>query len=359
MEGFGWYTFEICKRIVEKHPEHHFFFFFDRPFDTQFVFSNNVTPIVCSPPARHPFLFYWWFEFSIAKALKKYAIDLFFSPDGYLSLKSKVPQIITIHDLNFEHYPKDLPFLASKYLRYFFPKFAHKAKHIITVSEFSKKDIIQRYKIPEEKISVIWNGSSPLFKPFSEAEKHEIRSQFEIKKPYFLFVGSLHPRKNIKNLLLAYQKYYHSCSIPFDLVIVGSFLWKSFEKELFIPKSIQNSIHLLGHLPIESLVRVTAAAEVFVYTPYFEGFGIPLAEALRCHLPIISGNLTSLPEVVDDAAVLVNPFDIDEISDAMTQMTENKGLREKYSQLSANRAHLFSWDISAEKTWEVIEKGLQ
>ena len=131
MEGFGWYTFEIVKRLVEQHPEHEFYFFFDRPYDERFIFGKNVIPIVLNPPARHPLLFILWFEFSVYRALKKNKIDLFFSPDGYLSLRSKVPQIGVIHDINFEHYPKDLPFSARIYLCYFFPRFVKKAKKII------------------------------------------------------------------------------------------------------------------------------------------------------------------------------------------------------------------------------------
>ena len=115
MEGFGWYTFETISRIVKKHPEHEFFFFFDRPFDKKFIFASNVTPVVLNPPARHPILFKIWFDRSVTKALKKYQCDAFISPDGYLSLKTDVPQLGVIHDLNFEHHPKDIPASALKY----------------------------------------------------------------------------------------------------------------------------------------------------------------------------------------------------------------------------------------------------
>ena len=155
MEGFGWYTYEIVKRMVEKHPEHTFLFFFDRPYEQQFIFAENVEPIVLSPAARHPFLFVWWFEVAVASALKKHKADVFFSPDGYLSLRTTIPQVAVIHDLNFEHYPKDVPWLVRKYYNYFFPRFARKAAHIITVSETSKQDIIQQYSIAPSRISAV------------------------------------------------------------------------------------------------------------------------------------------------------------------------------------------------------------
>src|SRR6218665_2161300 len=166
MEGFGWYTYEVTKRLVENHPEHEFVLFFDRPFDPKFVFGPNATPVVLFPQAHHPILFVWWFNWSITKALKKYKCDVFFSPDGYLSLRTSVPQIPVIHDLNFEYHPEDLQRKHRNYYRKYFPKFAKKAKHILTVSEYSKQDIVKLYGIPSDKITVAWNGAADDFKPF-------------------------------------------------------------------------------------------------------------------------------------------------------------------------------------------------
>ena len=247
MEGFGWYTYEICKRLVENHPDHDFVFFFDRPFDKKFIFGSNVEAVVISPPARHPFLFMYWFEIGIKKALKKHKIDLFFSPDGYLSLGSDIPQIGVIHDINFEHFPKDLPFSARTYLRYYFPRFARKAAHIITVSNYSKKDISETYGIDPDKISAIWNGASEVFKPILEAEKESIRSKYTDGKPFFLFVGAIHPRKNVKRLIQAFAQFKEQTDNSSQLLIVGESLWKNFSDDLTLPESIKDSIRFTGH----------------------------------------------------------------------------------------------------------------
>src|ERR1039457_2407091 len=145
LDGIGWFTYESLKRITVQHPEHSFYFIFDRKFNPEFIFSNNITPIVLYPQARHPLLFYLWFEYSLSSLLKRLNADLFLSPDGYLSLKSDTKSLAVIHDLNFEHYPNDLPFLVRKYYRYYFPKFANKATIIATVSEFSKQDNVKQY----------------------------------------------------------------------------------------------------------------------------------------------------------------------------------------------------------------------
>lgn len=355
MEGFGWYTYEITKRLVENHPEHEFFLFFDRPFDKSFVFGENATPIVLSPPARHPFLFPLFFDVSVPRALKKYNIDVFFSPDGYLSLFSKVKQVATIHDINFEHYPKDIPLLARRYLRHFFPKFAKKATHILTVSEYSKKDISGTYSISEGNITAIWNGANPDFQPISEEEKVIIRDRIAQGKPYFLFVGSLHPRKNLNRLILAYEQFIkQNSSSEFQLVIVGAALWKEEDFSSELDPAIWKRIHFEGHVPLQELTKIVAAADVFVFVPYFEGFGIPLVEAMQSGVPIISGNLTSLPEVAGDAALYCDPMSVESIAEKIIELTSDQKLQSELIQKGLERAKLFTWDNAAQKVWEVI-----
>ncbi len=354
MEGFGWYTFEIVKRLVENHPEHEFIFFFDRAFDTKYIFGKNVTPVILNPPARHPILYILWFEIAVFRALKKYKADIFFSPDGYLSLRSKVPQIGVIHDINFEHNPLDIPFSTRKYLRNFFPKFATKADKIITVSNYSKQDIIDTYSIENEKITVAWNGASDIFKPLSEIDKNQIKEKYTKGKPYFLFVGAIHPRKNVKRLLEAFSKYSDQENPTHEMIIVGESLWKNSTFQLNIPDSVKEKVHFTGHLQLSELAKVMGAASVFTFIPYFEGFGIPLVEAMRCGTPILSGNLTSLPEVSGDAALYCDPFDVQDIFEKMNEMTVNSELRKSLSERGLERSKLFSWDKAADIVWNEI-----
>ncbi|MFN5417752.1 MAG: glycosyltransferase family 4 protein [Flavobacteriia bacterium] len=354
MEGFGWYTFEICKRLVEKHPEHSFIFFFDRKYDPKFIFGKNVIPVVLRPQARHPILHYLWFEFAVTKALKKYQADVFFSPDGYLSLRTNVPQINTIHDLNFEHFPQDLPYLVRKYYRYFFPKFARKASKIITVSEFSKQDICNTYDIPENKVTAVWNGVSGQYAVLDEKSCLTVRNEYSAGNKYFIFVGSLNPRKNLKRLIEAFQIYKSKFPDGYDLVIVGSNMWSSQNQNLNILSQFKNNIHFTGHLSLENLTQVMGAASCMTFVPYFEGFGIPLVEAMKCGVPIISGNRTSLPEILGDAGILVDPFSVKEIANAMELIYLDENLQNELSEKGLERAKLFSWDKSAEALWEEI-----
>lgn len=355
MEGFGWYTYEISKRMVEQHPEHTFIFFFDRTFEEKFVFGDNVIPVKLSPQARHPVLFRIWFNWSVKRALKKYKADVFFSPDGYLSMTSDVPQVAVMHDLNFEHYPDDMKPVMLSYYRTNFPKFAKKAKHIVTVSEYSKQDICQTYGLPESKVSAIWNSGSETFKPLSAEEKQTVRETYSDGAPYFLFVGAIHPRKNVKRLIGAYKMYKerHPQS-PEKFVIVGTELWSNSGMDIEIPENIKKEIRFTGHLPLEQLAQIMAAAEVFTFVPYFEGFGIPLVEAMRCGTPILSGDRTSLPEVAGDAALYCDPFDVEDIAAKLTEIASDSNLRAELSKKGLERSRLFSWDTAAEEVWKIV-----
>lgn len=354
MEGFGWYTYEIAKRLVEMYPEHEFYFFFDRKFDPKFIFNDNIHPVVLNPPARHPILFYCWFEWSVRRALKKHKIHLFFSPDGYLSLRSSVPQIAVIHDLNFEHYPQDIPFTTRHYLRYFFPKFAKKAAEIITVSEYSKEDIAKTYSIDRQKIHAIWNGASDVFKPLSEESKITIRHQHTNGSDYFLYVGAIHPRKNLNRLMEAFVAFKSQTKSDTKLVIVGTPLWRNKSFSVHVPDEIKNEIIFTGHLAIEELAAIMGAAKAFTFIPYFEGFGIPLVEAMKCAVPILSGNLTSLPEVAGEAALYCDPFDVNDITNKLVELDRDSNLRDALSEKGLQRAQLFSWDEAAKKTSKVL-----
>lgn len=359
MEGFGWYTYEISKRLVLNHPEHEFFFFFDRPYDKSFVFAENVTPVLLRPPARHPFLFITWFEFSVKRALKKYNIDLFFSPDGYLSLGSNIPQVSVIHDLNFVHNPDDLRPLMSWYYNKYFPKFARKASKIITVSEYSRKDIMQQYDIPGEKVKAIWNGVSDVFQPVTNHVKEEIKQKYTGGKDFILFVGSIHPRKNLKRLMLAFEQYrLRNPDTELQLLIVGRELWKNGLEVVSINEHTQHAIHFTGHLSLEELAKVTASGLFMAFVTYFEGFGIPLVEAMRSGTPILAGNRTSLPEVAGNAAIYCDPFSVESISEGIDRLANEPKLREELSALGKDRGQLFTWDQAAQKVWEVLESQL-
>ncbi len=359
LDGIGWFTYETLKRITRQHSEHEFVFLFDRKFSDEFIFSNNIRPIVISPQARHPILFYWWFEFSIPKILHKEKPDLFLSPDGFLSLSTNVKQLAVIHDLNFEEYPHDLPFIVRKYYRYYFPKFSQKANRIATVSEFSKQDIALRYKIPLQKIDVVHNGVNENYKPLIEEEKINTRKKISSGKPYFLFIGTIHPRKNIAKLFMSFDKFKSENINDMQLMLVGNKMWWTTEMEnVFQKMKFKNDVIFAGRLEPEQLGKVISSALAMVYVSTYEGFGIPILEGMKCEIPVIASDVTSMPEVAGDACLLVNPFSVDEIKNAMQKIYSDKNFRKELVEKGKIQMENFSWQKTANKLWNCIEKTM-
>jgi len=358
LEGMGWFSYQTLKRITTKHSNVHFVFLFDRPFDSEFLFSDNITPIIIGPQARHPFLYYAWFEFSVKNTLNSLKPDLFLSPDGFLSLGAKCKQLPVIHDINFLHNPQDVKPLTRRYYNYFFPRFAKKATRIATVSEYSKKDIADNYKINPDKIDVVYNGINSDFKSVNEEIKKQTKSKFSKGCDYFLFVGSLHPRKNISRLIEAFGAFKKESNSEIKLLLAGPQYWGMSE----IYKSIdalacKEDIIFTNRLSNEDLANVVASALALTFVPYFEGFGIPLVEAMQSEIPIITSNVTSLPEIAGDAAIFVNPYEVSEIKNAMLKLYADKALRTELIEKGKTRKDLFSWDKSADLLWQSIEKA--
>ncbi len=356
----GWFTFQTLKRITRNHPEHRFYFLFDRTPDPGFVFSDNVTPVTLFPQARHPVLWYLWFEYSTLRFLNKKQPDLFLSTDGYLSLNTKVPSLPVIHDINFHHLSQHLPFMARKYYRHYFPKFARKATRIATVSEYSKKDLVQSYKLPPEKIDVVFNGSDDTFQPLPEGVKTRVREKYTRGAEYFIFIGSLHPRKNVCRTLLAFDLFKKKTGLPHKLLMIGKPFFKlSGMKDVHANMEHKEDVIFFGRTEREIIKEVLAASTALLFVPLFEGFGIPMLEGFRCEIPVIAGDRTSLPEVGGDAALYVDPYSENAISEAMVQIVNEDALRRDLIKKGRARKDIFSWDKSAELLWNSIEKTLR
>jgi glycosyltransferase involved in cell wall biosynthesis len=359
LEGIGWFTFETLKRITRAHPEHEFIFIFDRSWDQEFVFSDNVKPVKILLPARHILLFIPWFEICLPFVLRKYKADIFLSPDGHLSLLSAVPSIPVIHDLNFEHYPEQVPRLVRWYYRWFFPKFARKAIRIATVSEYTKQDIVAQYGINPAKIDVTYNGCNSLYKPLNELEQSLTRKLFAEGQAYYIFIGLIIPRKNLIRLMQAFELMKTRSGSSVKLLVVGSKKWWDAEHESTLQEmKYRSDVIFLGRKSVEELSMLLGSALALTYVPIFEGFGIPILEAFAAGTPVITSSVTSMPEVSGDAALLVDPFNPDEIAKAMERLHNNDALREELRAKGLIRKQLFSWDQSAEKLWDCIEGSM-
>ncbi len=359
LEGIGWFSYQTLIRITRANPDVHFVFLFDRPFDEEFIFSDNITPLIISPPARHPLLYYAFFQHSVKQVLKKLKPDAFFSPDGFLSLGANCIQIPVIHDINFHHHPKDTRWLTSKYYNYYFPRFAETAKRIITVSEFSKKDIVDSFHIHPQKIDVVYNGINDGFTLTSTAEKEVVRSRFSQGKDYFLHVGSLHPRKNIAGLIRAFSAFKRQTGSDKKLVLAGPEFWGLVEiKKALKESDYQCDIVFTGRLSQTDLAGLVSSAFCLCLVSFYEGFGIPLIEAMACGVPVISSNRSALPEIGGDAALYVDPDSITSITEALVKLSSDSVLADQLITKGLLQKEKFSWDQSANHLWQSIQQSI-
>ena len=359
LEGIGWFTYENLKRIVINHPNIHFFFVFDREFDAEFVFADNITPIILSPQARHPILYYIWFEFSITQLLKDLKPDLFLSPDGYLSLRTNIKQYGVIHDINFYYSKNDLPKFEYYYYNYFFPKYAKIATRIGTVSEFSKNDISSTFRINPSKIDVVFNGVNENFRSISLLEIQSTKKKYTNCNDFFIYVGSLHPRKNIERLFIAFDEFRMVSNRVVKLVVVGKKMWWTNQLETtYMRLRFKDDIVFTGRLEESELNRLIASSLALTYVSYFEGFGIPILEGFKCETAVITSNITSMPEVAANAAYLIDPYSIDSIKCGLMELSQNSLLRQSLINKGKIRVLDFSWNKTAELLWQSIEKAL-
>jgi glycosyltransferase involved in cell wall biosynthesis len=360
LEGLGWFTYESLKRIVLNHPEHEFLFIFGKGIDKDFIFADNVKAINIGPPFFRPIVWVFKFEFLLPLLLRKEKFDLFLSTDGWSSTRIKGKKVLVIHDLNFEHNPEMLPKSWAVFYKTFFPKWASKATRIATVSEYSKNDISTLYNIPSEQIDVVYNGINELYAPISEEEKIKVRTDKTQGNPYFVFVGALHPRKNIHGLFKAFDEFKKTDKTNHKLVIVGNkFYWNKDINAVFESMQYKDDVIFTGRLSPEDLKGILCASTALTYISLFEGFGIPLVEAMQCETAIITSNVTSLPEIAKDAALIVNPNAQEEIVLAMVKLSTDNALREALIEKGRIRRNDFSWQQTADKLWACIEKSMK
>lgn len=357
LDGIGWFSYETVRRLVADHPEHQFYFLFDRKPDPSMVFGKNVVPVVLCPQARHPLLWWLFFEVSVKQALKRYKIDLFLSPDGFMTLDTEVPTLDVIHDINFAHSKGNMRLSHQLYMSRFFPQYAKKATRIATVSQFSRQDIAETYHIDPGKIDVVYNGAHEYYRPLTADEQAETRKRYSRGKPYFLFVSTILRRKNLANLLLAFDRYKESDTEGHKLVVAGARVWWADElKKAYDGMKHRGDVIMLGRVDAEPLSGLMGSATALVYPSFFEGFGIPIVEAFNAETAVITSNTTSMPEVAGDAALLVNPASVDEIVTAMRKVTSDNELRGRLIAAGRRQRELFSWEKSAQLLWLSLMK---
>ena len=360
LEGIGRFSFEIVKRIVKKYPSVQFHLIFDRPYSKKFLFEKNVIAHVLRPKTRHPIIWYYWFEIQLPKLLKNIKADLLISLDGFLTTKLDIPKINVLHDINFEHRPQDLPFFYRKYYKYYIPKYCHLSNKIITVSNFSKYDISQKYNIPKEKIRVVYNGVSKDFYSININQKNEIKKKYTSGEDYFIFIGSLHKRKNIIRMLKAFDLFKTKTNSKTKFIIIGKKRWWSNNmQKTYNNLKYKKDITFTGYVEDNVLNGLISSAKCLCFVSLFEGFGLPIVEAMKCGVPVITSNTSSMPEICGKAGLIVNPEKTQEIALAMEKINQDQQLCDYLIKNGIERSKIFNWEKSANDFCKVINEYIK
>jgi len=358
--GIGTYLINLIEALLKNDRKNNYVLFIDKNLNENHPVclweQENLHKQRVGVPAVGPEQ-----QIVIPFKLKGKNIDVYHYPHFDLPLLQNNNSVITIHDLKYIIAPEFFPefsLIKKKYMNFFYRFSGQKAKKIIVVSESTKNDLISLFKIPNEKIVVIPLAARDDFQPAKNQEQIQIKLKEKgIYNKYFLVVGERRPHKNLVRIIEAFKIFRKRCTAKYDLIIVGKKYANYSEPEKKISVlNLENDVILTGYVSDDWLPIYYQGAEALIFTSLYEGFGIPIAEAMACGTPVITSNISSMPEVAGDAALYVNPYDSEAIAEKMETLVKNRVLSNELKQKGAKQVKKFNWHRTAEQTLSVYEE---
>jgi len=354
--GINWYIHNLLTHLPRvDHDNRYTAFLGDRRFT-----SSELALSFSRLPTSRPTVRIFWEQVVQPFALQKERVDLLHALAFVAPLLSPCPSVVTIYDLSFLLYPESFKRSKRFYLDLFTRLSVRRARRIIAISESTKCDVVRLLGVSPEKVQVVYCGIDEAFRPLAEDQVDAFRSKRGLPERFILFVGTIEPRKNVTRLIEAFATLRPCDPATLKLVIGGAKGW--FYEDVFArveELGLGGEVMFPGYIPVSELPLWYNAAELFVYPSLYEGFGLPPLEAMACGTPVVTANTSSLPEVVGEAGLTVDPLDVEGLAEAMRRALSDEALRQEMREQGLQRAKGFSWTKTVQETVQVYQRAME
>ncbi len=350
---------EVVERMVKLHTEHQFIFFFDDASNGFAGFAANVSVITITPRPKNMLMYKWWYDIKLPLALKKCKADVFIALNGLCSLHTSVPQVLVIHDLAFLHQKLSN---TADYPRTYYQQntfdFIKKAAAIAVPSDFINQELRVNYKTGEKTIYTVASAAGSLFKPVDWQQKEEIKQQYAAGCEYFVFTAGLYPGSNLVNVLKAFSIFKKWQKTNMKLVIAATLSNHEMKQDKFNSYKYRDDVFFTDNLSDTVLSSVIAGSYALISLLLYEGFGMPVLQAMQCEVPAITTSNSAMSEIAGEAALYADPAKPEEIAEQMKKIFKDEQLRNKLIEEGKQRTHLFTWDKTAALLWQLAEQAV-
>jgi glycosyltransferase involved in cell wall biosynthesis len=354
--GVGYYTEHLLQHLVAENTTDEIVVVSNRAVETTRPLPRSVK--VAVSPGRTPRMV--WMQLQAPRLLRRLNADLVHFTNGMTPVACPVPSVVTIHDMSLTMFPRFHPARRVWLNRPLVDLAARHATAIITVSESAKHDIVRLYGVDPGRVHVVHEAAAPAYRPIRDlGELRRVRQRYDLADRFILYVGTIEPRKNLPKLIEGFARRRKCGDLPHQLVCVGPYGWLSRNVEELIERlQIEDAVRFTGYVPFTDLPALYNLAEMFVFPSLYEGFGLPVVEAMACGTPVLTGNVPALAEVSGGAVEQIDRLDADSIGSALVNLTRSRERRQSLAALGLERARTFSWERAARETLKVYRHAL-